>query len=133
MKANKSLVFLLVFAILQVSSIFVESVYILIAYVVSYLNAITFACIQIVKTYKLNRSFKPLASSILHFTIVNLVLQLVYFFTLHLNPAINWMGEGRAEGDPMILMVFFPIVQFFLAIPVLLTVAGIVKLSVRSN
>ena len=123
---NKVLTWLLlVYGILQLSSMFLQAPVILFAYELCYLIALVVGTIWVIRKTKENRDLKTLGETILLFLLINLGLFLVYIPTLLLNSSINWTLNGENESDPMILLAFWPPVHFTIAF-VTLGLAGLI-------
>jgi len=97
-----------------------------------FISSIVVAIMWISKNYKLNKSFSPIFYSILCCFLVNLILTLIYIPLLILNPEINWsLQDGRHESDPMILLAYFPTINFILFIVVVLIYVLTIKVAER--
>jgi hypothetical protein len=99
-----------------------------------FISATIVAIIWISKTYKTQRNFTALSYSIILNLIANLILTAIYIPTLILNPDINWsLKNGGQESDPMILLAYFPSVNFILFIIVVLIASLSIKISADSE
>ena len=99
-----------------------------------YIGAMVVGIIWLLEEYRKHFKFLPLGIILGLFFTANLILTLIYIPTLVLNPAINWSLEnGGGESDPMILMAFFPLVHFIIALIVMLIAALTIKLSIGKN
>ncbi|SCY98788.1 hypothetical protein [Flavobacterium caeni] len=93
------------------------------------------AIIWISKYHNKNKNFNPAWYSIFLCFIANLFLTLIYIPTLILNPEINWsLKDGRNESDPMILLAFFPTLNFIVFAFIIIIASLIIKfLSMNSE
>ena len=92
--------------------------------------SIIVAIIWVSKTYKNHRKFTPLPYAIILNFIANLILTMIYIPTLILNPEINWsLKNGGQESDPMILLAYFPTLNFCLFLIIMLLTSITLKLS----
>jgi nitrogen fixation/metabolism regulation signal transduction histidine kinase len=95
-----------------------------------FLVSIVVAIIWISKSYRIDKSFAPISYSIILCFLVNLILTLIYIPLLILNPEINWsLQDGRQESDPMILLAYFPSVNFILFVVIILVAGLTIKVS----
>ena len=95
-----------------------------------FLASIVSAILWISKFYKINKSFAPISYSILLCFFANLILTLIYIPLLILNPEINWsLQDGRQESDPMILLAYFPAVNFIFFVAAVLMAGLTIKIS----
>lgn len=114
---------LIIYAVLQFLSIFIQTPFLLYAYEICYLTAIVIAIIWTIKQTKENNNLQTLKKTVLLFLVVNLGLLILYIPTILLNPSIN--GSGGSESDPMILILFFPPINFLLAF-ILIGLTGLI-------
>jgi len=95
-----------------------------------FLVSIVIAIKWISKTYKTNKSFSPISNSIVLCFVANLILTLIYIPLLVLNPEVNWsLQDGRQESDPMILLAYFPAVNFIFFVLAVLMAGLTIKVS----
>lgn len=100
---------LVIYAIFQISSVFLGNVLLFYAYLIAFVIAIVIGVLD-VRHKTLNCfSYKIISYPFLMFFVTNLILLLVYLPTIWFNPEINWKQKGEVEQDPMILQVFVPI------------------------
>jgi hypothetical protein len=117
---NKPLIGLLAaYGLLQVSTLFIHSSFILFAYELCYLAALIVGAMWISKRIKENKELQGTGKMIWVFFVINLVLILTYVPLLILNSSINWHLNGENEADPMILLVFWPPIHFIIALLVI--------------
>ena len=117
---NKVLTWILVvYGVLQISSLFLHTPLILFAYELFYLAALVVGTYWTIKKTKENQDLKTLGETILLFLLINVGLLFVYIPTLLLNSSINWTLKGENESDPMILLALWPPVHFIIALVVL--------------
>jgi hypothetical protein len=132
--ANKALTGLLIgYGLIQLSSMFVRSPAILLAYELSYLAAMVVGIIWSIKKSKKDKDLKTFGATILLFLLINATLFLIYVPTLLLNPSINWALEGRSESDPMLLLAFWPPIHFVTALIIFGLIGLITRLTFKKE
>jgi hypothetical protein len=95
-----------------------------------FLLSLIVAVYWISKNYNSSKNFKPITTSILICFAANLILTLIYVPMLILNPEVNWtLQDGRQESDPMILLAYFPTVNFAFFCVVVLIAGLTIKVS----
>lgn len=99
-----------------------------------FISTIVVATIWISKTYKSQKKFTALTYSIVLNFFANLILTAIYIPTLILNPNINWsLQDGRKESDPMILLAYFPTLNFILFLIIVLIASLSIKIAANSD
>ena len=97
-----------------------------------FLVSIVVAITWISKSYKLDKSFSPIFYTTFCCFLANLILTLIYIPLLILNPEVNWsLQDGRHESDPMILLAYFPAINFILFVVVVLIAVLTLKVAER--
>ena len=106
---------LIIYLLLQLSSLYQRIGVFVFIYPVIYLIAIIYAAIIISRTMMHSSSLRPFFNLVALFFITNLILFLIYLPTIVYNPEINWRLKGEQEQDPMILTAYIPIAFFIIS------------------
>jgi hypothetical protein len=121
---------LLLYIVLQLSSLFSGNALFLFAYLIVYLFAIVYAAITCAKSMVRDGRIESIIGPLIIFFVANLILFIIYLPTLVLNPAINWKLKGEDEVDPMLLQAYVPPVLFLFA-SIIILIASLVAKSIR--
>ena len=106
---------LIIYLLLQLSSLYLRIGVFVFIYPIIYLIAIIYAAIIISRTISQSSSLRPFFNLVALFFIINLILFLIYLPTIVYNPKINWRLKGEQEQDPMILTAYIPIAFFIIS------------------
>lgn len=124
---------LALYALIQLSTLFLRSTVALLAYELFYVAAIVVGIVWTIRKTKEDRNLKTVGRTTMMFLLVNLGLFLIYIPTLLLNPSINWKLKGEHESDPMILLAFWPPVHFLIAFVVIGSTGVITRLTITNK